>query len=673
MCGIFGVVTNQQPAWSASELRAAARDLMRRSESRGKEASGLALMNAETIRVLKQATPGAALFRLRSCRELFENSFGGNGSVAHGVAVIGHTRLVTDGGLERHENNQPVISGGIVGIHNGIIVNVGGLWNKYPDLQRRLEVDTEVILALFRRTLDAGDTIPQALERVFSEVYGVANIALLLKERNQIVLATNNGSLYFARGDGVFVFASERQILSSFLKGKNRRGQFDGASVEHLAPGMACVVDAATVDAEVFKLGETPPRVAAMSRNGYNREIIELSQAETQPRNQTRLVDVRRTATPEWVEQHWDQNRAAIGKLRRCTRCILPETVPFVDFDENGVCWDCRNNSPYTWKGMDALQRAIEPYRRGNGAPEVLMPLSGGRDSCYTLHFVKKELGLQPVAFTYDWGMVTGLARRNQSRLCSKLGVEHIWVSANINSKRENIRKNVSAWLRKPDMGVIPLFMAGDKQIFHYAEKIAKQIPVDLTLYSMNRLEYTDFKSGYCGIGRGIRADQQGSFASLKMISHYLRAFATNRGYLNASLADTAWAFAIYYMSPVHRRYLIFEDYVPWDEDAIISTLRNEYDWELSPDTTTTWRIGDGTAPFYNYIYYTVGGFTEIDTFRSNQVRAGMLDRASALRLATAENELRFDSIKWYCDTIGIDTLDALRAINAIPKRYTPA
>ena len=27
---------------------------------------------------------------------------------------------------------------------------------------------------------------------------------------------------------------------------------------------------------------------------------------------------------------------------------------------------------------------------------------------------------------------------------------------------------------------------------------------------------------------------------------------------------------------------------------------------ELAPDTRTTWRIGDGTAAFYNYIYYTV-------------------------------------------------------------------
>ena len=41
----------------------------------------------------------------------------------------------------------------------------------------------------------------------------------------------------------------------------------------------------------------------------------------------------------------------------------------------------------------------------------------------------------------------------------------------------------------------------------------------------------------------------------------------------------------------------------------------------------------DGTAAFYNYIYYTVAGFTENDAFRSNQIRAGVLNRSEAARL----------------------------------------
>jgi len=91
---------------------------------------------------------------------------------------------------------------------------------------------------------------------------------------------------------------------------------------------------------------------------------------------------------------------------------------------------------------------------------------------------------------------------------------------------------------------------------------------------------------------------------------------------------------------------------------------------ETSPDTPTTWRIGDGTVPFYNYIYYTVAGFSENDTFRSNQVRGGMITREEALKFLDEENYPRFESMSWYCNTIGVDLEKALRIIHAIPKHY---
>ena len=92
-------------------------------------------------------------------------------------------------------------------------------------------------------------------------------------------------------------------------------------------------------------------------------------------------------------------------------------------------------------------------------------------------------------------------------------------------------------------------------------------------------------------------------------------------------------------------------------------TLKNEYKWECASDTLSTWRIGDGTAAFYNYIYYTVVGFTENDTFRSNQIREGQLTREEAISKSMNENQPRWDSIKWYCDTINIDFENTINKI----------
>jgi glucosamine--fructose-6-phosphate aminotransferase (isomerizing) len=147
------------------------------------------------------------------------------------------------------------------------------------------------------------------------------------------------------------------------------------------------------------------------------------------------------------------------------------------------------------------------------------------------------------------------------------------------------------------------------------------------------------------------------------MIAHYGKQYLINPSYINSSLLDTLDAFKSYYLID-HKNLNIF-DYLKWDENAVNNSIIKNYNWETDPGTTTTWRIGDGTAAFYNYIYYMLAGFTENDTFRSNQIREGNMSRSEALKLSANENQPRWDSIQWYCRTIGIDFESTIRIINA--------
>ena len=181
--------------------------------------------------------------------------------------------------------------------------------------------------------------------------------------------------------------------------------------------------------------------------------------------------------------------------------------MPFIAFDADGVCNFCRHHRPLDHHGREALLEAVAPYRRRDGRPDCLVGISGGRDSCYALHVVRNELGMHPVAFTYDWGMVTDLARRNIARLCGRLGVEHILVSADIRRKRAHIRRNVAAWLRRPRLGMVPLFMAGDKAYFRVAQRLRRQVGAPLVILGENRLERTDFKTGFAGVPPALDPD----------------------------------------------------------------------------------------------------------------------------------------------------------------------
>jgi hypothetical protein len=352
--------------------------------------------------------------------------------------------------------------------------------------------------------------------------------------------------------------------------------------------------------------------------------------------------------------------------------------MPYISFDEEGVCNYCRNyelrgNSPKA-KGERALEEIATKYRSTSGEPDCIVGFSGGRDSTFGLDYVKNVLKMNPIAFTYDWGMVNDLARRNQASVCSHLGVEQIVVSADIKKKRENIQKNLEAWLRKPDLGMVPLLMAGDKQFYHYFHTIRQQTGVKLFIFAGgHEIEETPFKYGFCGVPHGVstvmnRLTDISIINKLRLIAHYAKHYITNPSYINRSMLDTLSAYYYTYILPDDYLYLFH--YIEWDEKRVVSTVREKFDWEMATDTVATWRIDDATAAFYNYIYLAMAGFTEFDNFRSYQIREGKLAREEALELVAEENRPRFEAIEWYAEAIGIDCKRAIRIINSAPKLY---
>ena len=68
----------------------------------------------------------------------------------------------------------------------------------------------------------------------------------------------------------------------------------------------------------------------------------------------------------------------------------MPETYPYIDFDNQGVCRHCRNIMPKNIEGEKVLLEKIKKYRKSDGTPDCIVALSGGRDSCYGLHYIKK-------------------------------------------------------------------------------------------------------------------------------------------------------------------------------------------------------------------------------------------------------------------------------------------
>ncbi len=679
MCGIFGVTVGEC-SFRTRKLPDLLRDLFVFSESRGKEASGIAVCSREKIQVLKSAVAASSMIRSSQYRQLMAETVHGTGEkLQKPITIIGHSRLVTDGSRYDQGNNQPVLAGNCVGIHNGIIVNNEQIWKEQSDLRRQYQVDSEVILALLRKFLREQGSIIKAAQKTFTAIQGSASIAVLFRDFDRMLLGTNTGSLYYTRIAplNALIFASEKYILDRLLV-KHLPEHAKDACVKKIEPGRGCLVDLQSITALDFSLNQFGSCSSASDpKSDVVRTIVELEGILPKNHSDRRAQQIAGRRTPldiETVQQiqiiadKYPHDSTWQDTLRRCTKCVLPETMPFISFDDHGVCSYCRTYCKIPYKGEAALREVVRPFRRGDRGSECVIGISGGRDSLYALHYVKQVLGMNAVAYTYDWGMVTDLARRNISRICAQLGVEHILVSADIVRKREHVRKNVLAWLKRPNLGMIPLFMAGDKQYYYYLEKVREQLGVGLSVLGENMLERTDFKTGFANVAPYWDPNHVYTLPStskIKLFTFYARQYLTNPAYINASLFDTVRASLSYY--GLERKYCNLYTFIPWIEQEVNSTLLDLYGFELARDTRSTWRIGDGTAAFYNYIYYNVAGFTENETFRSNQIREGALTREKALELVRTENQPRFESIKWYCDTIGIPFEDTIERIRSIP------
>lgn len=679
MCGIFGFIVNKGARFEPAFYQGTLAHLARLSESRGKDSSGLVFRNEveHQLQVLKGAGPLNYLLKQPEVSRQLDRMLAGCGAGAGRgdvFAVMGHSRLVTNGSHQSDDNNQPVVKDGIVGIHNGIIVNEDDLWGSSAELKREYEIDTEVMLALVRHYLRGGTGVEAAVSRAVTEIFGTVAAAFLFEELNVFTLATNNGSLYLLSGGDLLAFASEGYFLEQLAQKMQFKGRFE-YQIRQLKAGQGVTLDLDDFTLREFSFVDELSAPAPAKTAAVRYSISVHPVGDGRKRHELILDPARIAAHPKALTEAklLQYNIERISALRRCSKCLLPETFPYIEYDHDGVCNYCRNyklkNTP---KPIDELFKLVEPYRRAGGAYDCIIPYSGGRDSTHTLHLVKKVLGLNPIAFTYDWGMVNDLARRNIARVCGKLGVENIIVSADITWKRENIRKNIAAWLKKPNLGMVPLFMAGDKFFFYYADQVKKQTGIDLNIWGINPLENTDFKVGFLGVPPDHDKKRIYSLSAsrkAKLMLSMAQNYVGNPAYINRSVLDTIGSFVSRSVVP-HRDYYHMYDYYRWDEEEIEDLVLGEYQWEMAIDTKTTWRIGDGTAPFYNYIYYTVAGFSEYDTFRSNQIREGALSREEGLRLVNEENRPRYASLKWYLDIVNLDWDATIKTINAIPKLY---
>lgn len=111
----------------------------------------------------------------------------------------------------------------------------------------------------------------------------------------------------------------------------------------------------------------------------------------------------------------------------------MPESYPGIEFDQNGVCNRCsewesqygQTNYKSLRADLDLLIAEAKEKAKNYGLPyDVIVPISGGKDSAFVLYLMKEVFDCRVLAVNYHNTMQTDLAYRNVIHLIDTFDVD---------------------------------------------------------------------------------------------------------------------------------------------------------------------------------------------------------------------------------------------------------
>ena len=312
--------------------------------------------------------------------------------------------------------------------------------------------------------------------------------------------------------------------------------------------------------------------------------------------------------------------------MRRCKRCIMPETVGGVNFNEEGICNFCRSYREPELFVRDEFDRIISEVKSKNNIYDCIVPLSGGRDSTYVLYLAKKLLGLKVLAVNYDNEFRNDQAVVNMKRACDILDIDFF----SVRSKRDIATKMVKHNMLCSDLtrvlGVCRACTYGYRSIV-YSTAVGHNVP--LILWGDSQLEST--KKLEKEAKRMARRKQMRTMRFFKPDFYkYEYFFLLQRMEfpMPGKLLPTR---STRFKRKDIRQISVF-DYIPWNRLTIKETITSELGWEKPAGSVTTWRTDCLLGAVVNYCFSKVYGCSKNCMGFCSMVRAGQMDREEALR-----------------------------------------
>jgi len=307
--------------------------------------------------------------------------------------------------------------------------------------------------------------------------------------------------------------------------------------------------------------------------------------------------------------------------MNSCSKCLLNETIPRVAITPDGECNFCKNHKP--WKGHDEalLLNIFSKAKKKGRVYDALVPLSGGKDSTYVLYLAVKKYGLRVLAYTYDNGFMSGLAKENIEQSVKVCGVDHIWVMPDIEFIRSLYRASL---LHSGEIcGICGVGIERNML------KISEAWKIPLILLGHTPTESNSFTGEDLYDPERLKAVLKQEPAITKdMVGRFL--IYPNLNFIKSFLYSRSGRFG-------KKVNVLYYGDLPTDRQ-IGETIKKEMDWKDASFSEYTRHFDCLAEPFTNYIREKRFGFSRRLPQLSNMIRNNELSREEALRIINKDH-----------------------------------
>jgi imidazoleglycerol phosphate synthase cyclase subunit len=344
------------------------------------------------------------------------------------------------------------------------------------------------------------------------------------------------------------------------------------------------------------------------------------------------------------------------NRVQWCTRCVYPSiSAAPMEFNEEGVCTGCQMAEvkmqipPAEWERRRGLLRDIfEKYRcRDDSRHDVVVAVSGGKDSYFQTHVIKEEFGLNPLLVTYDGNNWTDTGWRNMVRMRETFGVDHVIVRPGVVVLKELNR--------------LGLIVMGDMN--WHAHVGITTVPVRVAV--QNRIPLVIWgEHGYLDICGQFSMDDFPEMSYRDRLEHFARGyewtfFVGREGLSSQHMIP--WKYPTdQQIFDLDLRGIYLGNYVHWEANQHIELVTKRYGFDVSsePFERTYRRMSNlddmHENGVHDYLKFIKFGYGRCTDHACKDIRAGLMSRGQAIELVRKMDPIKSKDLYRWLEYVGM-------------------